>query len=236
MDNLNPRYFLNNLWFRFSIVTKAKKETDIFLASDFNVFNYIRPDELILSWLISDLLNVSGNHGQQGLFLSAFLNALGKEGRYSEGDIVSIQLEKGTRYFDEERAYDGRIDIHISIDSNNRKFGIAIENKPWAKDQNQQIKRYIDEMEKSYDDFILVYLSKGHDPSEGSISQIELEEYKSKGLIKTWSYNPDLRNWLQKCRMECQSDKVRWYLSDFISYIDNKFPIYEGGFCNAESN
>jgi len=229
MTSATPQQYLKDLWFRFGIVTKAKKDTDVFLASDFNVFNYIRPDELILSWLIRDLLDVSGNHGQQGLFLCEFLNALGKEGKYLDGDRVAIQLEKGTRYFSEERVYDGRIDIHVSIENYNRKFGIAIENKPWAKDRKQQIIRYLSDMGKSYDDFILVYLSKGHDPSEGSIKKEELEEYKGKGLITTWSYNPDLKNWLKRCRSECQADKVRWYLADFIEYIDSNFPIYNGG-------
>jgi hypothetical protein len=47
-------------------------------AVEFNVFRYITADENGLSRILADLLDVRGVHGQQALFLSTFLDLIGK--------------------------------------------------------------------------------------------------------------------------------------------------------------
>lgn len=67
------RYFFE-VQFLMKIYNKGKKETDLSLASDFNVFNYINPNENRLSDIFADLLDPNGNHGQRDVFLKEFLN------------------------------------------------------------------------------------------------------------------------------------------------------------------
>jgi hypothetical protein len=47
-------------------------ELDRQLARRFNAFRYISPNELRLSYIISDLLNPQGVHGQGNVFLRTF--------------------------------------------------------------------------------------------------------------------------------------------------------------------
>ena len=46
------------------------------LSPDFSVFNYIYTDEMMLSRIIADLLNPTGEHAQGTVFLSLFLKTL----------------------------------------------------------------------------------------------------------------------------------------------------------------
>ena len=46
------------------------------IASRFNVFDYLRDDELGLSRVLADLLDPAGPHGQKTLFLRSFLSLI----------------------------------------------------------------------------------------------------------------------------------------------------------------
>ena len=97
------------------------------LAPDFNAFEIMFPSELSLSRIIGELLDPIGKHAQGSIFLDEFLirfvpNSSRKQSR------VEISLEHYTG--------NGQIDILVNIDE---KFGIAIENKPYAIDQDAQI-------------------------------------------------------------------------------------------------
>ena len=65
----------------------------------------------------------------------------------------------------------GRIDILIDFDN---KFGVAIENKPFADDQDEQIIRYVEYLENTYGkgNFSMLYLSAhGEPPNEKSLPE-----------------------------------------------------------------
>jgi len=102
------------------------------------------------------------------------------------------------------------------------KFGILIENKPWAHDQKLQLEDYSEYMKRHFkENFLIIYLTKeGESPSEDSISSITLNDLKSKGQYKEISYTVDFKNWILNCVNICQSDKFRWFLRDFINYLD----------------
>lgn len=215
--------FFSNLRFRLDIFQEYKKQTDVYLASDFNVFEYIQPNENRLSDIIADLLNPDGKHGQGDLFLNEFLRMIDASRQY-EAQKVNVKREDPTRYIMNPFR---RIDIIIDFDSGD--FGIGVENKPWAGEQQDQIRNYKEHLEKKYKSFILVYLSgDGSEPQ--SIGKDEREALKQNGRLKVLTYFDDVKNWLESCYKECKAEKVRWFLTDFIEYIGGNFKqSLEGG-------
>ena len=119
--------FFSSLQFRFDIFQTAKKEMDVYLACDFNVFDYIAPDENRLSDIIAGLLDPNGKHGQGDVFLREFLKVTGKSENYNVQKRKVIR-EGPTTYI---RKSQRRIDITIDFG----KSGIGLENKPWAGEQ-----------------------------------------------------------------------------------------------------
>jgi len=122
--------FIFNIKFRLEIFQKAKDELDIYLASSFNVFDYIDPNENGLSDIIAELLNPNGSHGQGDIFLKGFLEIIVEQKGYSTQNANLYR----------------RIDITIEFDSG--KSAIGIENKPWAGEQEDQIKDYKEHLSK----------------------------------------------------------------------------------------
>lgn len=59
---------------RLEMARFVERELDRDLARRFNVFDYLRTDELGLSRIIADLLDPAGTHGQGALFLKALLD------------------------------------------------------------------------------------------------------------------------------------------------------------------
>jgi hypothetical protein len=108
----------------------------------------------------------------------------------------------------------------------NDGFILAIENKPWAGDQDDQLEDYIEHLVGvSHGQFLLVYLShSGDDPDTRSISADKLEELKKNGHVKILSYSSVMLRWLRGCLRECQAEKIRWFLRDFEHYLSRNFP------------
>src|SRR3954447_12663738 len=66
-----------------------KRERDLHLAEDFNVFDFLRPDENCLSDIVAWLLDPRGSHGQGGAFLEHFLTVLRLEAA-CPGDVAGV--------------------------------------------------------------------------------------------------------------------------------------------------
>ena len=114
---------------------EMKRHMDRFLSTDFNVFEWLTPDKKHLSQIIAGLLDPGGSHGQQRMFLDAFLR------RIERGDLLVKQPRKVDTEFP---CQGGFIDILVDFGD----FGIGIENKPWAGDQDEQLRRYHDYLKK----------------------------------------------------------------------------------------
>lgn len=207
---------LSSLAFKLSMLRQAKKELDLYLSSSFNVFTHIRPNENTLSDIIADMLDPQGSHGQKDVFLREFLRITGQM-HILDPEKCWVAREKHTDYIEHTRR---RIDITIDLGV----CGIGIENKPWAVEQPDQIKDYVEYMKKRYSDFAIVYLSReGSEPQ--SINEKEREKLIREKKLVIFSYGLELRDWLERCYKECKSEKFRWFLRDFIEYIDNTFTI-----------
>jgi hypothetical protein len=191
------------------------------LAPRFNSFKFISPDEMKLSEILAMLLNPQCDHAQDDLFLKLFFSEI-----FSETDINypnnACNIKVGCEvYTDRLDTQSRRIDIEVNFDD---CFGLAIENKPWAFDQIQQLSDYAKQMQYKFGkDWCLIYLS-GNDsnPSENSATP---------ALLKTWEENNQYKkinfgqivDWLKKCEAQCQADHVRHFLRDFIGYCKNEF-------------
>ncbi|MCY4574744.1 MAG: PD-(D/E)XK nuclease family protein [Gemmatimonadetes bacterium] len=182
----------------------VERELDRHLDRRFNVFRYLRDDELGLSRIVADLLDPTGEHGQGTIFLEAMLELLGvapeagdsvRFGRdvsggrtatatWSErfarlrstaGDKIRVVLERG--------GLPGRrrIDITVDIPTGDRMFCLAFENKPRADDQPGQCSDYLKFLDRLYSGrFLLVYLPPRYRmPDKSSLLPADREHWKN---------------------------------------------------------
>ena len=233
--------FFNQLGPRLTAARELDRELNHHLAHRFNTFRYLRDDELGLSRIIADLLDPLADHGQGPLFLRLFLDKL---------ELNSPVTDfSGTKVF-VERSIEGnrRIDIYVEISSGDKSYGLAIENKPFDKDRKQQVKDYLDHLDKRFgeDQFHLIYLSpSGEPPGETSLPKDQYERWTKQFLIMPYHHQRttkgaadterkqgefenfrapcSLTEWLDACRTQCEAQRLRWFLSDAESYCRRTF-------------
>lgn len=190
-------------------IRDVMKIYDSKVAFEFNTFNFLRPDENKHSEILAYFLDPKMKHGQDSIFLDLFLKHLEFDNLI--GDSVKVICEKG---IDNQR----RIDILLSF--NGTKFGLAIENKIGASDQENQVADYLNYLQKNYTNYCILYLHPyGNSPSAVSIKEDKLEIALSEKKLKKISYQLDIISCLQKWSQYCQADKVRSFLNDFEQYI-----------------
>jgi hypothetical protein len=163
------------------------------------------------------MLNKDGSHGQGDLFLRKLFLICGLEPKISAEYNYKVVREDATRYIEYSNR---RIDITIDCGD----FGIGIENKPRACEQENQISDYAEHLSKKHEKYLLLYLS-GNGKEPESIDEQILKSLKEKKMLITLPYRGGLTKWVNYCRNECNSDKYRWFLKDFIEYINNTIPF-----------
>jgi len=139
------------------------RELDRHLARRFNVFRYLRDDELGLSRIIADLLDPTGEHGQGATYLEAMLELL---------EVAPAASDSGCIHVVTERGFGGRfIDITVDIPTRDGTFCLAFENKPYSGDQHRQCIDYLESLKEEYGErFLLVYLPPRYRmPDESSL-------------------------------------------------------------------
>ncbi len=181
----------------------VERELDRHLARRFNVFRYLRDDELGLSRIIAELLDPDAEHGQGTNFLEAMLELLGvapeagdsvRSGHGFPGGRTAAatwrehfgQLRSTTAdkiRVVQERGLPGRrrIDITVDIPTDEGTFCLAFENKPRADDQPGQCRDYLKFLEKHYGQrCLLVYLPPRYRlPDKSSLSPTDRERWKN---------------------------------------------------------
>ncbi|NOH17266.1 PD-(D/E)XK nuclease family protein [Clostridium cochlearium] len=214
------KYF-SELQFRINIYNKAKKETDVYLASDFNVFDYINPNENKLSDIIANLLDPNGTHGQKDTFLKEFLKIIDKKIDYDLMDCRIVREDPTTYIQNNQRI----IDITINFEN---KFEIGIENKTWDKEQENQLQDYQKHLRKKYgENFCIIYISGDGSEPESLSLKLKKQLLKENKLI-ILKYKSHIKNWLDECYKECKSEKIRIFINDFINYVEQNFEdLYE---------
>lgn len=189
---------------------EEKKKRDLKHASNFNFMDFFGPGENKISEILAFFLNPDASHGQGDRFLKEFLRVFNVA---STGSFKYIRCEKPT---DKER----RLDIWIEISD----FTVAIENKIWAYDQDEQLADYADYLSRiSKNNFLLLYLNPyGIPPSEKSIGKIELEDLQNQGKIRIISYNSQIFDLLDLWKGVCEAEKVIHFIDQFKHYLKIK--------------
>ena len=225
-DRRRHQSFFAGLGTRLEAAREIERELDRRLAQRFNVFDYVRTDELGLSRVIANLLDPHGSHGQGSLFLRLMpaVRKLVGTGGVPDDDEISVELE---RVITAQR----RIDVSVEMWINGQPYCLAIENKPYAGDQEDQVKDYLEFLSDAYrENFILTYLSpNGDGPSEKSIPESKLRLWSAR--FETMPYweppvsgsRPSLAHWFGECRRTCDVDRLRWFLRDGEEFCRKTF-------------
>jgi hypothetical protein len=186
------------------------------VAFKFNLFNFWYPQENKISQILAFFLDPAETHGQGDAFLKIFVKRLGLDEFKCDTTHVSVKCEQG---IDNQR----RIDILLSFGNNT--FGIAIENKLWALDQDFQLYDYAEFLKKKFNNnYLLLYLTPdGRDPGEKSIIQEYYQEHKKAGRIRTIGYIATVIDMVREWAMTCNAERVRNFLYDFEQYFKQQF-------------
>jgi hypothetical protein len=154
------------------------------------------------SAIIAELLNPQGSHGQGSIFLFSFIEVC-----CSHDFKFSLQ---GVEVHTEFPIDDGRLDILVK---NENEQVIIIENKIYALDQYEQLKRYERYAKKFHDGkYELLYLTLyGSDASENSGKNVKYTRI---------SYQKEIVNWLEVCIKKCiELPPVRETLIQYQNHI-----------------
>lgn len=215
--------FFEGLDYYLSVSQVARRSLARVVAPSFSVFDYIQPNENMLSTIIAELLNPHGDHGQGDIFLRKFLAILGpvkgRPGDWETADLSDavVVKEARTAYLENDKR---RIDICIELsDSNDIKYGIGMENKPWAIEQEAQLSDYNKHLSRQYDErYVIVFLCPTGRHAESIAPQTWIALKKADRAV-VMTYTSGLLRWLEDCHRWCQADKVRHFLKDFMAYI-----------------
>lgn len=220
---------LKEVEFKIGTLKEARSRFADRLAPDFNIFDYLRTDEMGLSTCLADLLDPKGPHGQGRVFLDEFMRII-QEDITSTNNIPSpadwlndlSQTPKVTTekpIDDDESSGKRRIDIYLDFNHG----VIGIENKPWAEDQPRQLIAYARFLEKVAErkqkkkNWLLIFLSD-REPSADSILEEDRGNFEANGNYVQLSYSK-LIGWLDFCSSKSKALAVRVFIEELSKFV-----------------
>ena len=205
-------------------------EIEAHLATNFDYFRFIITDEDRMSAVFAYLLTPDETHGQGEMFLREFLEDVPPSWSSESGwsRVYIGEQVATTRIENSER----KMDIEIAFRLEEGLAAIAIENKPWSKDESKdepkQLRDYGRHLESKYEGrFKLVYLTpNGRNPARTSIECKERAELEKKGQfacasIGKWASDD---GWLKRSEDKVKAERVRWFVSDFRKALKTLSP------------
>lgn len=208
---------------KFKIEQEKQKQRGL---NNYNILTTVlrKSDEVRLhSRMIFSFLNPNGSHYQSSLFLDKFLQVLNVKD--FEIDVQNCSVYKEYK----------NIDLYIT-DGNKH---IIIENKVYASEQKNQIKRYIEiiqneNMDLDANDILVVYLTiDKKEPSPYSLGDLQIKDdfvkldFDNIAMFKAISYRDDVLKWLKLSQYEVQNitnlNEVFNQYIDVIKMISNKY-------------
>lgn len=175
---------IRNLLNQVAIISKKNAEILDATGGRFNMFRVcgVNHYENTHSAIIAEFLNPNGTHGLKSKLLECFIETL------SEHLTIQIFNCEKSRVRTEHLTKEGRIDILIE---DNQNKAIIIENKIYANDQPEQLKRYNRYAQTYKNGYQILYLTLfGDNASEQSgegVSYLSI------------SHKENIINWLEKC-------------------------------------
>lgn len=193
------------IWYELD--RKAKQRYQAQLAPDFRLIKYLQRDENALSTYLSLLLDPHGQHGQGDLYLGKFLALLPEK---TFQPTAADHLGSHTEF---RLPSNRRLDVYLRF----RTGGIAIENKPWAVDQEEQIHDYAKYLDSQYPEgnWILIYLSNG-DISDHSLPKCSPVHLTDRVVSLDFF---SLAGWLDECAVLTRAMSVRLFIETVAQFI-----------------
>jgi len=204
---------IKNLLSQVSAIIQQYDKMAELTGENFNVFKILgveTKEVRMHSAFIAELLNPDGSHGQGEVFLKLFVEQLNIKDFNTEK--AKIEVERHVGFITDDKTEGGYIDI-IATDKNNN--AIIIENKIYAGDQENQLKRYYNYGKKNCTNFNLIYLTlDGKTASEFSTNDLNEGDYQK------ISYATDILNWLENCKKEAVNHPIlRESITQYINLI-----------------
>jgi hypothetical protein len=196
---------IRNLLYQVAFINKKNAEILDATGGRFNMFRMcgVNHYENTHSAIIAEFLNPNGTHGLKSKLLECFIETLGEyftiQNFNSEKSIVRT----------EHSTEEGRIDILIE---DNQNKAIIIENKIYAIDQPEQLKRY-NRYAKTYKNgYLILYLTLFGDNAS---------EHSGEGVsYLSISYKENIINWLEKCvAITSRFPMVRETIIQYINHL-----------------
>jgi hypothetical protein len=199
---------IENLMKSVSNISQKYSEIAKITGENFNVFKVldVESDELSHSRILTDILNPNGSHGCDDIFLKLFFE------KYLSGILANnFDFSKCQVYREYDTRDFGRIDIYINCQC----FGVVIENKIYAGDQYEQLKRYDDFLAKNnFREKSHIFYLTLHGSEASAQSKRDVDEYKC------LSYKNDILEWLKLCQKEVFNKPIiRETLEQYINLI-----------------
>lgn len=188
------------------------QRVEIETSPQFNVFRILRlahKEVQAHTPFLGELLNPKGTHGQGFVFLKGFLSMAQQRGlMLPNGSIEGFRWHVG---IEQAAPPFGNIDILVRCSA--LRFLLVIENKIWASEQPDQLRRYADWMatqDKSFDLRQLVFLTPTGRTSDtiGACSHTCL------------SYHDDIRLWLREALAKVKSPTVRETVQQYVQIVE----------------
>lgn len=194
--------------------------------NDYNLLTTVlnEHDEVRLhSRVIGSLLNINGLHYQKELFLEKFMEIL----KITE---FEFNIEESNLFLEYQN-----IDLYLTDGIKH----IIIENKIYAGDQKNQIKRYYDTIKDEnkdleYNDILVIYLSIDRlQPSNYSLGNLAIKDNylidnnEKIAIFKNINYKNEILNWLDNCLHEIQNitnlnESIQQY-KNVVEKINNNY-------------
>jgi hypothetical protein len=234
VDQRELERFFTDVKYRVHLAETLRCRLDMRLATGFNVFDLIDPDENKLSDVLAGLLNPNGAHGQGDLFLRLFFERLDlrPDAKLTKDATVQREARVPGTWKD-----DRRMDVFVEAG-----VLLAIENKVDSPEQQGQVRDYLNYLERRCPCIpgqpirnTLIYLTPDH-RSPKSLNDSELEKHQKSGRLHCWTYQDELVDWLKACRGDCEAQRIRDFLSDFIAYIESHLKYESEGKQEKEDN
>lgn len=196
------------------------------IATRFNLFSILKinwKEALVHTPFLAHLLNPQESHSQGDLFYKEFIKTVLPE----KHQTIFLDITQEHLYIkDEEGTGNGQIDIFIHHKDKKNPFAIIIENKIFAGDQYQQLKRYYDHTIKnlgiSPEKIKLLYLTPIESmPSDESLEkELKQQLIKEGGLISI-SYQYHIIQWLRNCQKTIEAPAVQYSLQQYILTLES---------------
>jgi hypothetical protein len=188
---MNNKAQIKSLLYNAHQVVKYYDKTFETSGQAFSIFHacdIVRNEVVLHSRFIGYLLNPKAGHRQKDKFLKLFFETFDIQ---ESTDGFQVEIEKSIGRVNQETVDGGRIDVFISNPL--KKLAIAVEVKIWAEEQENQLERYFDYIQKTTNnatDNSVLYLTLN-----GEESKYPFKKYKS------ISFSNDILNWIEKCRI-----------------------------------